>query len=218
MSDADLMSSERASVAVIVGSAFSQSPPRGLELEPIEVETPWGVVTLHRVINARDDRPAYLLFRHGLPHDTYPQELNFRAYAVALRRVRCQALLVTSSVGVLDEDVPLDTLMFVDDLLMPDSRLPCGALCTLLMTPPRSSADPAVSEALKPGHLVLRGPLNSSALERQVERLILNTGQRLAPAVTFAYVAGPRTKTRAENRYWAQLGAQVNSMSVMEHS
>ena len=32
--------------------------------------------------------------------------------------------------------------------------------------------------------------------------------------VVFAFSPGPRTKTRAENALWAQLGAQVNSMSL----
>lgn len=32
--------------------------------------------------------------------------------------------------------------------------------------------------------------------------------------VVFAYVGGPRTKTRAENKYWGGLGAQINSMTV----
>lgn len=214
---------QASSVAVILGSAFSASPPQGVKLNAIEVMTPWGSVVIHQVIDQTLTRPAYLLFRHGLPHHCYPQQVNFRAQAVALKILGCQALLVTSSVGVLDAETPLDQPLLVQELLMPDNRLPDGSLCTVLVDPPSLNDNPSVDlpalsrelmSALQPGHLVLRGPLCSAELNQQVRSLIeRDRDERLDP-VTFAYVAGPRTKTAAENRYWSSLGAQVNSMSV----
>lgn len=211
------------SVAVILGSAFSRRPPRDMSLAERLVSTPWGEVTVHEVIDARSDRPAYLLFRHGLPHQVYPQQVNFRAQACALKSLHCQALLITSSVGVLDVNVPLDTPLLMGDLLMPDHRLPDGSLCTLLTSSPHqrgdhtrddSSPDPSLPMALRPGHLVWRGSVSSPLLDTQVSSLAERAGASVWGSVTFAYVAGPRTKTPAENQYWASLGAQVNSMSV----
>ena len=53
------------SVAVILGSAFQDSMPRILNLERVEIKTGWGKQVLFLARNHR--RPAYLLFRHGLP-------------------------------------------------------------------------------------------------------------------------------------------------------
>ncbi|MGH7818348.1 MAG: 5'-methylthioadenosine phosphorylase, partial [Candidatus Binatia bacterium] len=39
-------------------------------------------------------------------------------------------------------------------------------------------------------------------------------GAPISAEVVFVYVAGPRTKTAAENRLWASLGTQVNSMTL----
>jgi 5'-methylthioadenosine phosphorylase len=93
------------SVAVILGSAFAGGVPEDLSLSELQITTPWGEHPVHRVEGL--ERPAYLLFRHGLPHRLLPHQIPYRAQAWALRAVRCGALLVTSSVGVLDRNVPL---------------------------------------------------------------------------------------------------------------
>lgn len=180
-------------VAVILGSAFGEGGLPGIELEATEVVTPHGVVRLHRAGG------AWVLFRHGAPHRFLPNQIPYRAHAAALAEVGVGALLVTSSVGVLDAAVPLDTLLSVSDLLMPDNRLPDGSACSMW---PEPSEDH--------GHLVVGGGLFAPALRQQVVELAGVEG----PEVVFAYVGGPRTKTPAENRFWALVGAQVNSMTL----
>ncbi len=189
------------SVAVILGSAFSDSLPGALDLVLEEIETAWGTQTLHRLQEV--ERPAYVLFRHDLPHRLLPNQINYRAQAAALRRVDCGALLVTSSVGVLDAEVPLYRPLLVDDLLMLDNRLPDGTACTMFTEPSEEH-----------GHLVFdEGPF-ASAVTEQVRNLAGQVRASVADEVTFAYVQGPRSKTAAENRAWPRLGAQVNSMTL----
>jgi 5'-methylthioadenosine phosphorylase len=189
------------SVAAILGSAFSDSLPGELDLQPETIETEWGDQTLHRVPGS--DRPAYVLFRHEVPHRLLPNQISYRAQAAALRAVDCGALLVTSSVGVLDADVPLYRSLLVDDLIMLDNRLPDGSACTMFTAP---SGDH--------GHLVLNDGLFATALTEQVRDLAGKVRASVAADVTFAYVQGPRSKTAAENRVWPRLGAQVNSMTL----
>jgi len=191
------------SVGVILGSAFSREPPAGLELETEEVETPWGVYDLARVRGA--GRPAHVSFRHGRPHRLLPHRIPYRAQAWAFRAVGCEALLVTSSVGVLRPDIPLGRLLRVTDLLMTENRLPDGSACTVFQPPC----------PLEPGHLVLEEGLFSRALGRQLDELA-RAGGAPPPAgdVLFAYVGGPRGKTASENRLWGKLGADVNSMTL----
>ena len=148
-------------------------------------------------------RPAYVSFRHGAPHRLLPNQIPYRAQAWALREVGCGALLVTSSVGVLDPALPLYRPLLVGDLLTLDNRLPDGGACTVFTEP-----DP------RHGHLVLNEGLFSRALTSQVEGLAQRVGERLEKDVVFGYVGGPRTKTPAENRMWKGLGAQVNSMTL----
>jgi purine nucleoside phosphorylase len=188
-------------VAAILGSAFQAALPEPLNLQPVEVDTPWGRQTLHRVRDA--DRPAYVLFRHGLPHRLLPNQINYRAQAWALKAAGCGAVLVTSSVGVLDADVPIYKPLLVEDLIMLENRLPDGQACTMFAAP-----------SAEHGHLVLHDGLFSTPLSSQVRTLAAEEGAPIADDVIFAYVGGPRGKTAAENRLWPQLGAQVNSMTL----
>ncbi len=179
---------------VILGSAFSgaQDFP-GLRSET--VETARGPVTLHR----EPQSDGLLLFRHGLPHARLPNQIDYRAQALALQAVGCHALLVTSSVGVLDPSVPLYQPMLLKDLLMLDNRLPDGSACTLFERPQPGQ-----------GHLVIQEGLFHAGLGEWLTQRCVLPERRLE----FLYVQGPRTKTSAENRYAASLGAQVNSMTL----
>ena len=189
------------SVAAILGSAFSASLPGELDLTPKEIETEWGSQTLYRLDGP--GRPAYVLFRHGLPHRLLPNQINYRAQAAALKAVGCEALLVTSSVGVLDADVPLNRPLLIDDLLMLENRLPDGSACTMFTEPSAGH-----------GHLVLDDSLFATELNQQVRALAAEADAPIEDTVTFAYVQGPRSKTAAENRALPGLGVQVNSMTV----
>lgn len=188
-------------LGVVLGSAFSQQPPKDLALEETVVATPFGAQPLHRVRSAA--RPAYVAFRHGLPHAFLPHQIPYRALAAAFAEVGCGALVLTSSVGVLSADVPLHQPLLLRDLLTLDNRLPDGSACTMF-----------AKRSAQQGHLVLREGLFSQALGAQLRRLAEAASAPVARDVVFGYVGGPRTKTPAENAMWARLGADVNSMSL----
>lgn len=200
-------------VVAIVGSGLSHNLPASWQLQAIEISTPWGDVTLHQY--ARSDRPAYLLFRHGIPHRWLPNQIPYKAHAWAIRAAGCGALLATSSVGVLDAALPLNTLLDVHDIVMLDNRLPDGSACTIYDAPSEYQ-----------GHLVLKDGLLSGKLRSQLQDLLAreDTTENIAEdtaentvlegPVTFAYAGGPRTKTGEENRIWRSLGADVNSMTL----
>ncbi len=189
------------SVAVILGSAFQDTLPQALNLERIEIQTSWGKQELYHAKNFQ--RPAYLLFRHGLPHRLLPNQINYRSQAQALELVDCGALMITSSVGVLDSDLPLFKPMLLTDLVMLDNRLPDGSACTMFSQPSQ-----------KQGHLVVTEGLFSKELNQQIQRLAGDLIHAAKQPIVFAYVAGPRTKTAAENKIWHGLGVQVNSMTL----
>lgn len=182
------------SACVILGSAFDGATDFP-GLIPERVPTERGPVLVHR----EPRNGGVLLFRHGVPHRTLPNQIDYRAHALALRALGCHALLVTSSVGVLDPSVPLYTPMLLGDLLMLDNRLPDGSACTLFEHPQPGQ-----------GHLLLQQGLFHQELGDWLAERCALPARRLE----FLYVQGPRTKTAAENRYAASLGAQVNSMTL----
>lgn len=191
-----------ASAVAILGSAFDFSEmPAGIRLEAHEIKTACGPQVVHYVHGL--NRPAAVIFRHGLPHSLLPNQVNYRALALSLRMLGCQSLLVTSSVGVMDATLPLFRPLLLGDLLMPENRLPDGSACTLFERPEPGQ-----------GHLVLEEGLFSAQLTDQVAALCRAHDFETIREVIFAYVGGPRTKTRAENRYWSNVGAQVNSMTL----
>jgi len=190
------------SVAVIVGSAFNGGLSQKLDLKPEKIETGFGEITLYRS-GLRTGKPAYVLPRHGFPHRLLPNQVNYRAQAAALKKAGCRALLINSSVGVMDASLPLYKPMLVTDLLMPENRLPDGTTCTMFQNP-----------SPEQGHLLIKQGLFSSEIGKW---LLANTGNQIHKTeqdIIFVYAGGPRGKTPAENRMWAHLGGHVNSMTL----
>ena len=173
-------------------------------MKPREIDTEWGPQTLYET-ESSEGRPVYVLLRHGAERRLLPNQINYRAQARALKLVDCGALLINSSVGVLDPDLPLFEPMLLTDLIMPENRLPDGSACTMFDSP-----DPDEEQ----GHLVLEEGLFSRSLTGQVYELEPGAIRNPDREIVFVYAGGPRSKTAAENRMWAQLGGQVNSMTV----
>ena len=189
------------SIGIIVGSAFNQDMLRGLSVSPLKIDTPYGPWTLYEV--GLRERRAFISFRHGFPHTYLPNQIPYRAQTWAFRNINCGALLVTSSVGILDPVLPLFQPLLVSDILTLDNRLPDGSACTMFTVP-----------SPEHGHLVLKEGLISPALTRQLHSILSPHYSEIPTGIIFGYVGGPRTKTKAENRMWQRLGAQVNSMTV----
>ena len=194
------MDSKQPSIAIILGSAFDQMPD-WLPLEPRRFSTPYGEAVLYEMQDT--DRPAYVLFRHGVPHTYLPHQIPYRAHTWALKQVDCGALVVTSSVGILTQDLPIFEPLLVDDLIMLDNRLPDGSTCTMFTEP---SPDHA--------HLIITAGLFSKPLGSQLKEFAEECDWPVGGKVIFGYVGGPRNKTPAENRLWPMFGATANSMSL----
>ncbi len=75
------------------------------------------------------------------------------------------SLVVTSSVGVLDLDVPLHEPLIVQDVIMLENRLPDGSTCTMWQT--------ATSDH---GHLILDEGLCSRSLTAATEAIAAGVG------------------------------------------
>ncbi|MFU8813181.1 MAG: 5'-methylthioadenosine phosphorylase [Balneolaceae bacterium] len=190
------------SIAIIVGSAFDSSFAEKLQLTPQTVRTEYGEMVLFRC-GLRTTHPAWVLPRHGFPHRLLPNHINYRAQAAALKQVGCKALLINSSVGVMDASLPIYKPMLVTDLLMPENRLPDGSTCTMFPEPGPTQ-----------GHLLIKEGLFAPNLRAWLLEECADSIHATDEEIVFVYAGGPRGKTPAENRMWAQLGGQVNSMTL----
>ena len=194
------MNPTKKSIAIILGSAFDTMPD-WLELEPQQFSTPFGEVTLYHLPGT--DPAGYVIFRHGVPHTYLPNQIPYRANAWALKEVGCGGLVVTSSVGINDAEIPLFQPLLVKDLIMLENRLPDGSTCTIFTEPTPDQA-----------HLMITEGLFSPALSSQVADLAQECDWPVGGEVVFSYVGGPRNKTPAENRLMPLFGVQANSMSL----
>jgi len=190
------------SLAVILGSAFEKSIPEALSMQQVVISTNWGNQKLYKT-TVTGNRDVYAIIRHGVPHHLLPNQINYRAQAAALSKVNCGALLINSSVGVLDPDLSLYKPMLLTDLMMPGNRLPDGSTCTMFNEPSEDQ-----------GHLVLNEGLFSKKLNEQIFNIDPENIVYPDSELIFVYAGGPRSKTSAENRMWAKLGGHVNSMTV----
>jgi purine nucleoside phosphorylase len=178
----------------IVGSAFADAT----DTPATVVSTPFGPAEVYEAPG------GWLLPRHGRPHRWLPHQVPYRAHAWALRELGVSALLVTSSVGVLDPSLPLFTPLVLTDLVWPDNRLPDGTAASVWEVPHPDQ-----------GHLVVQGGLFDPTLSARLRAWLHREGCWAEEReVVFWYAPGPRTKTRAENRWLAQQGLHVNSMTV----
>jgi|GEM_PF-677808 len=189
------------SIAVILGSAYQNRKLPGIETTELSVDTEWGSQTVYRVSGT--ENPAFILYRHNRDEHLLPNQIPYRRLIASLHTLNCGALVSTSSVAALNNDISLFSPFLISDIMMPENRLPDGSVCT--MFPEKTDGQ---------GHLILTEGLISRSLNRQLETIngnILNENQR---DIVFAYAGGPRSKTPAENRMWRMLGADVNSMTL----
>ena len=194
-------------VAVVVGSSFSEGFSEALGLVAEQVDTRHGRATLHR-----SPRGSWVLFRHGVPHRLLPQHINWRANAQALKQVGVSSLLVTSSVGVLDGALPLYRPLLVADLLMLENRLPDGTLCTLFTEP-----------ASDHGHLVLGGQRAEKALAKKSGNVVEvgrplqvdHAHARLRPQGLHSRAGPRRTQQVDPRRQVLRVGQYAHNVAIL---
>lgn len=189
------------SIAVILGSAYQNRDLPGIETTELPVNTNWGKQTLYRVIGT--ESPAFIIYRHNRNEHLLPNQIPYRRLAAALHEINCGALVTTSSVAALDNDISLFRPLVVTDIMMPENRLPDGSTCTMF-----------TEKTAGQGHLILSNGLISRSLNKQLQTISKNFLDHEQRDIIFAYAGGPRSKTAAENRMWAMFGAHVNSMTL----
>jgi 5'-methylthioadenosine phosphorylase len=184
-----------ATIGVLGGSGFG-----GLleDVRTIEVETPFGPPSGPIAIGELEGQRVAFLPRHGPAHELPPHRIPYRANLWALRELGVRRIVGPCASGALRPELELGEFVvcdqFVDRTWGRDDTFFDGP-----ETMHVSAADPYCPE--------LRSVLVEAARELGIPAR--ETG-------TVVVVQGPRFSTRAESRWYAQLGDVINMTAYPE--
>jgi 5'-methylthioadenosine phosphorylase len=100
-----------AKIGIIGGSGLYQMPEL-LDVEEIELETPFGKPSDAFIVGALEGERVAFLPRHGRGHSFTPTEVPYRANIYAMKMLGVERILSASAVGSLQEQyAPLDMVI-----------------------------------------------------------------------------------------------------------
>jgi purine nucleoside phosphorylase len=187
-------------VAIITGSGTPSLP--GFDgLEPVIVETPYGVTEVSRGHYAGTE--ALHLSRHGEGHARLSNQVTHRANVWALKELGAGTVVGCTACGAVDASLELGSLVVFDDLHFASNRLPDGSLCTFFT----QAADP------RRGHWILHGGPFSEAVRAALIAGAADAGHPARPGGTYGHVDGPRFNTPTEIAQLAACGVTAVSQT-----
>jgi 5'-methylthioadenosine phosphorylase len=163
------------------------------------VTTAWGDPSSPLKEGRIGDKEVAILARHGREHTIPPTQVNYRANIRALKDSGCEAILATTAVGSLREDIRRGDLVVIDQFIDFTRR--------------RELSFHSSFEPHEPVHAAMAEPYDGklrAALIDSAARL----GLRCHPAGTVITIEGPRFSTKAESRMFRLWGADIINMSV----
>jgi len=161
----------------IIGGTSLVKRAHQLELERLEVETPFGHPSSPLHVGQWSDGEVALLVRHGLDHDIPPHRIDHRANIHALRSAGVDKLVLVASAGSMREDISPPTVVLADDFVSP-------------FTVPTYYDD-------KIAHIT---PALSDAMRWTLVKVAAEEGIPVVDGGIYVQTRGPRLETRAEVR------------------
>jgi 5'-methylthioadenosine phosphorylase len=183
----------------IIGGSGLDNPAILTDARNELVKTPWGEphspVRIGRIAGVE----TALIARHGRRHTVTPTHVNNRAHIRALADLGCSAVLATTAVGSLREEIRRGDLVILSQFIDFTRLRP---LTFFDEFPPGEVRHTPMAEPFDPG---LRERLIQGCRE---------LGYDFHPEGTVVTIEGPRFSTRAESSMFRLWGADVINMSV----
>jgi 5'-methylthioadenosine phosphorylase len=183
----------RADLGVFGGSGFYSFLD---DVEEVEVETPYGKPSGPLVVGEVGGRRVAFLPRHGRAHELPPHRIPYRANVWAMRELGVRRLIGPCASGALKPELKLGEFVVCDQFVDRTS----GRADTFYDGPETthvSAADPYCPD---------------------LRRLLVETagelGIRARDGGTVVVVQGPRFSTRAESRWFQEMGWDVINMTA----
>jgi 5'-methylthioadenosine phosphorylase len=186
------VASPRAEVGVFGGSGFYEFLTDTVE---VEVDTPYGSPAAPVTIGSVAGRAVAFIPRHGRGHRFIPSAVPYRANVWAMQHLGVTSLVGPCSAGSLQSDLHPEEFVVPDQLV----DRTWGRADTFHDGPPvhhEAFADP---------------------YDDEVRRALVTAGREAGIAVhdggTVVVIQGPRFSTRAESRWFREMGWQVVNMT-----
>ena len=183
----------------IIGGSGLDNPDILRDARDVVIETPWGRSGSPLRVGRIGGADVALVARHGRDHTVPPTFVNNRAHIRALQDLGCRAILATSAVGSLRED------MGRGDLVIPDQFIDFTRRRAL-----------SFFDEFQPGevtHTPMAEPFDGR-LRRELIRTCRELGHRHHETGTVITIEGPRFSTRAESEMFRSWGADIINMSL----
>ncbi|NMR19252.1 S-methyl-5'-thioadenosine phosphorylase [Cellulomonas fimi] len=159
------------------------------------VTTPYGAPSSTLSTGQIGGRDVAFITRHGRAHELAPHTINYRANLWALHDMGARTVITSSAVGSLKPDVQPGEFVLCDQFIDRTS----GRIDTFYEGP-------------KVVHVSVADPYCPELRARATE-VMKRLGERYHPTGTAVVIQGPRFSTRAESRWFQQMGWDVLSMT-----
>ncbi len=183
----------------IIGGSGLDNPDILHAPKDIQVDTAYGSASSAVRAGMIGSHNIFLIARHGREHTIPPSQVNYRANIMALKDLGCDAILTTTAVGSLRQEIGRGDLVVLDQLI--DFTRHRATTFHETFAP----HDPVHTPMADPFSEELRGLLNASCEE---------LGIRHHKTGTVVTIEGPRFSTRAESNMFRLWGADVINMSI----
>ncbi len=196
------MSVEPDLVGVIGGSGFYELLS---DAQEIVVDTPYGAPAAAMTVGTLSGRHVAFLPRHGADHGFAAHRVPYRANIWALHSLGVRSIIAPCSVGSLQPDIHPGQMVVIDQLVD--------------RTHGRADTYHDVGGPIEePGsmppvhHQTFADPYDAD-LRAVMIRAAAGAGIDVLDGGTMVVINGPRFSTRAESRWFAQMGWQVVNMT-----
>lgn len=163
----------------------------------VDIDTPYGKPSDVITIGEFQGKKIAFLPRHGKKHSIPPHKLNFRANISALKQLGVKRIIAAAAVGSLREDVR------PGDFLIPDQFID--------RTHGRSAT---FFDEGKVAHISVAEPF-CPELSRTVFEAGKNKSYEMHDKGTVVVINGPRFSTKAESKYYKNMGADIINMTIV---
>lgn len=183
----------------IIGGSGLDNPDIFKNPRDKAVTTPYGDPTSPLKIGEIEGKEVVIIGRHGREHTVPPTEVNYKANIHALKDAGCEAILATTAVGSLREEIGRGDLVVLDQFID--------------FTRHRGITFHSSFEPHKPVHTPMADPFDES-LRKSMIASAEKLGITHHPRGTVVTIEGPRFSTRAESHMFRAWCADVINMSV----
>ncbi|SDH30525.1 MTAP family purine nucleoside phosphorylase [Agrococcus jejuensis] len=191
-------------IGVIGGSGLQRLLPEG-QGEELDVATPFGPTSGPITVGELGGTGVAFLARHGRGHSVAPHEIPAKANVWALASLGVRAIVSSTAVGGLREELAPGSLVVPDQLID--------------MTRARGG-DERRDTYFGAGvveHLTFADPCTPS-LVAAARAALARIGEVAVSPATTVVIDGPRFSTRAESRWYRSLGGDIVNMTQYPES